>query len=163
MATFNSNLPHLRPTKNSSQLIVNGKPFLMLAAELHNSSLSSAAYISTVWQEMKDTNINTLLGSVTWEMIEPSEGQYDFSQLDKVILGARQHDMHLVLLWFGSFKNALSTYVPAWVKKDIDRFPRVHVLDDDREIKTIELLSPFSQRAADADARAFSALMRHLK
>ncbi|KAK0106208.1 hypothetical protein ONS96_003851 [Cadophora gregata f. sp. sojae] len=156
-------IPHLRKTKNSSQLIVNGKPFLMLAGELHNSSLSSANFMSTVWQNMKDANINTLLGSVTWEMIEPVEGQFDFSELDKVILGAREYNMHLVLLWFGSFKNALSTYVPRWVKKDVKRFPRVHVSEAGAVTRTEELLSPFCEAAWTADAKAFSALMTHLK
>ena len=135
----------------------------MLAGELHNSSLSSAAYMSTVWPVMKSMNINTLLGAVTWEMIEPREGHFDFSELDKVILGARSQGLHLVLLWFGSFKNALSTYVPAWVKKDVSRFPRVHILDDDRRLKTIELISPFVSRAWEADSKAFATLMRHLK
>ena len=135
----------------------------MLAGELHNSSLSSAAYMSTVWPVMKSMNINTLLGAVTWEMIEPREAHFDFSELDKVILGARSQGLHLVLLWFGSFKNALSTYVPAWVKKDVNRFPRVHILDDDRRLKTIELISPFVSRAWEADSKAFATLMRHLK
>jgi Domain of unknown function (DUF5597)/Beta-galactosidase len=156
-------IPHLRPTKNSAQLIVQGKPFLMLAAELHNSSLSSAEYMSTVWQNMVDMNINTLLGSVTWEMIEPEEGHFDFSELDKVIFGAREHGMHLVLLWFGSFKNALSTYVPKWVKKDVKRFPRLKVLDEERKKKTIELVSPWSKNALEADSKAFATLMKHVK
>lgn len=135
----------------------------MLAGELHNSSLSSAAYMSTVWPTMKEMNINTLLGSVTWEMIEPQEGVFDFAEFDKVLEGARAHGMHLVLLWFGSFKNALSTYVPGWVKKDVDRFPRAHVLDVERKLRTIELVSPFNERAWQADAGAFRALMRHLR
>ncbi len=156
-------IPHLRPTKDSYQLIVKGQPFMMLAGELHNSSLSSAAYMSTVWPKMKYMNINTLLGAVTWEMVEPVEGQFDFTELDKVILSARNHGLHLVLLWFGSFKNALSTYAPGWVKKNVNRFPRVHVLDEDRKLKTIELISPFNPRAWEADSRAFARLMRHLK
>lgn len=97
--------PHLVSNGWSKQLHVKGKPFLMLAGELQNSSMTSAEYMDTVWQKMKDTNINTLLGCVTWEDIEPREGVFDFSELNKVILGARKHDMHLVLLWFGSFKN----------------------------------------------------------
>jgi len=157
------NIPHLRKTKNSAQLIVKGKPFLMLAGELHNSSLSSAEYMSTVWPNMKRMNVNTLLGSVTWEMIEPTEGRFDFSELDRVILDARRYDMHLVLLWFGSFKNAMSTYVPQWVKRDVKRFPRVHVEDDEGTLETIELISPFNERAWEADAKGFTALMRHLK
>jgi beta-galactosidase GanA len=70
--------------------------------------MTSAAYMSTVWQKLVDTNINTVLGCVTWEDIEPTEGHFDFSELDQVILGAREHELHHVLLWFGSFKNGTS-------------------------------------------------------
>jgi len=79
----------------------------MLGGELQNSSLSSAEYMSKVWPKMVATNVNTLLGSVSWEMIEPEEGRFDFDELDKVILGAREHGLHLILLWFGSFKNGM--------------------------------------------------------
>jgi len=156
-------IPHLRKTKTSSQLVVDGQPFLMLAGELHNSSLSSAKFMNTVWRKMKAANINTLLGSVTWEMIEPVEGQFDFRELDKVILGARENDMRLVLLWFGSFKNGLSTYAPSWVKRDIKRFPRVHILEAGGVLKTLELISPFCEAGWKADGKAFATLMRHLK
>jgi len=135
----------------------------MLAGELHNSSFSDAAYMSTVWPKMKATNINTLLGSVAWEMIEPIEGRFNFSQLDDVILEARKFDMHLVLLWFGGFKNAFSTYAPAWVKQDVKRFPRVHTLEVGGVMKTLELVSRFCEEDWKADAKAFAALMRHLK
>ncbi|RDW84475.1 hypothetical protein BP6252_02065 [Coleophoma cylindrospora] len=155
--------PHLRKTKTSSQLYVNGKPFMMLSGELHNSSLSSASFMSSVYPNMKAANVNTLLGSVTWEMIEPVEDQFDFSELEKVILGAREQDMRLVLLWFGSFKNALSTYAPGWVKMDVKRFPRVHVKEAGDVTRTLELVSPFNERAWKADAKAFAKLMKHLK
>lgn len=100
-----SSIPRLVDTAWSKQLHVKGKPFLMRAGELQNSSLTSPEYMDTVWQKMVDTNYNTLLGCVTWEMIEPEEGVFDFAVLDQVILGARRHGLHLVLLWFGSFKN----------------------------------------------------------
>lgn len=98
-------LPHLQRTETSCQLIVNDEPYLMLAAELQNSALTSAKYMSEVWPKLVAANINTVLGCVSWEMIELEEGKFDFSELDKVIHDARQHDLHLVLLWFGSFKN----------------------------------------------------------
>lgn len=101
----NTNIPHLAENENSKQLIVKGRPFLMRAGELQNSSLTSVEYMKPVWQKMADTNINTLLGCVTWEMVEPQEDTFDFSVLDEVILAARKYSMHLVLLWFGSFKN----------------------------------------------------------
>lgn len=99
------NIPHLAQNENSKQLIVKGRPFLMRAGELQNSSLTSVEYMEPVWQKIVDTNINTLLGCVTWEMIEPEEGVFDFSVLDEIILAARKHSVHVVLLWFGSFKN----------------------------------------------------------
>jgi hypothetical protein len=127
--TINYSPPHLHKTKTSAQLIVHGEPFLMLAGELHNSSLSSARFMQDVYPEMRKMNVNTLLGSVTWEMIEPEEGRFDFAELDAVIEGARQHDMHLVLLWFGSFKNALSTYVPGMSRiSDVAQFRDLHYL-----------------------------------
>ena len=156
-------IPHLRKTHTSYQLIVKDKPFLMLAGELHNSSLSDSVYMTEVWLNMKAMNVNTLLGAVTWEMIEPEEDCFDFVGLDQIIFDARAHEMHLVLLWFGSFKNALSTYVPGWVKKNVRRFPRVHTLEAGGVMKTLELVSPFNERAWQADAKAFARLMKHLK
>ena len=105
MGSLSIDIPHLKDNANSKQLIVNGRPFLMRAGELQNSSLTSVEYMEPVWQKMVDTNMNTLLGCVSWEMIEPEEDIFDFSVLDDIILAARKHSMHLVLLWFGSFKN----------------------------------------------------------
>lgn len=100
--------PHLRKTETSQQLVVNGRPFLVLGAELQNSSMSSAAYMEPIWPRLVAANINTVLGCVTWEMIEPEEGRFDFEELDKVILAARQNKLRLIILWFGSFKNGAS-------------------------------------------------------
>lgn len=155
--------PHLSRLENGNiQLIVKGKPFLMLSGELHNSSLSSAKFMSEVWPAMKAQSINTLLGSVTWETIEPKEGHFDFSELDLVLAGAREHGMHLVLLWFGTYKNGISTYAPGWVKRDVKRFPRVQVLEAGGVKRTVEMVSPLSNECCEADGRAFAALMRHL-
>jgi beta-galactosidase GanA len=106
-----SDIPHLRKTETGQQLIVNGRPFLSLAGELQNSSLTSAEYMDTVWQKLADTHFNTVLGCVTWEDIEPVEDEFNFTELDKVILGARKHGLHLVLLWFGSFKNGMFPFI----------------------------------------------------
>lgn len=98
-------VPHLRQVGDTQQLIVNGEPFLMLGGEVQNSQFSSAKYMDTVWPRLKQANLNTVFGSVSWEQIEPTEGRFDFRELDGVIAGARRHHLHIVLLWFGSFKN----------------------------------------------------------
>jgi GH35 family endo-1,4-beta-xylanase len=105
MATESSTFPHFEETPNSKQLYVDGKPYLILGAELQNSSMSSAEYMKPIWSKLAAMNINTILGNVTWEQIEPEEGKFDFEQLDLVIRDARAHGFRLVLLWFGSWKN----------------------------------------------------------
>ncbi|KZL71019.1 glycoside hydrolase [Colletotrichum tofieldiae] len=157
-----SHLPHLGRRNGNTQLILKGKPFLMLSAELHNSSLSSARFMSEVWPAMKANHINTLLGAVTWEDIEPVEGQFRFSELDAVLAGAREHGMHLVLLWFGTYKNGISTYAPHWVKRDTKRFPRVQCLEAGGVKRTIEMITPLSEEGCKADSRAFAELCKHL-
>jgi beta-galactosidase GanA len=84
------------------QLVVDEEPYLMRPAELNNSSFSSAEYMDTVWPRLVDYNINTILGSIAWEQIEPEEGKFE---LDKVLSGARKHGLKVVLLWFGAHKN----------------------------------------------------------
>lgn len=100
-----ADIPIIASVGGSRQLHVRGKPFLILGGELQNSSLTSAEYMEPVWQRLLDSHINTVLGCVTWELIEPAEGEFDFTELDLNIQTARQHGIHLILLWFGAFKN----------------------------------------------------------
>jgi beta-galactosidase GanA len=58
------------------------------------------------------------------ELLEPREDQFDFALVDSLIADARRNEMHLVLLWFGSWKNSMSSYVPEYVKTNQARFPR---------------------------------------
>ncbi|MGO9639985.1 MAG: DUF5597 domain-containing protein [Candidatus Acidiferrales bacterium] len=151
--------PHLEKRGSSTQLIVDGKPFLILGGELLNSSSSSLAYMKPIWPRLAAMHLNTVLTPVAWETIEPEEGKFDFSNVDGLIQGARENNLRLVLLWFGSWKNTYSSYVPAWVKSNTERFPRVQTSDG----RDTERLSPFSVTNRDADARAFASLMRHLR
>jgi hypothetical protein len=155
-----SDLPHLRKQGTATQLIVDGQPFLMLAGELSNSSATGLDYMQRVWPKLvAQTKLNTVLAGVSWNQIEPQEGKFDFTVLDGVIQGARSHQMRLVLLWFGSWKNSMSCYVPDWMKRDFARYPRAQ----DSKGETLELLTPFSEANRDADVRAFTTLMRHVR
>lgn len=103
-------LPFLRDsTASGKQFFVNGEPFLIRGAQLQNSSLTSADYMNEIWPKLAEAHINTVLGCVTWEMIEPEEGKFNFDELDGVIEGARKYGLRLILLWFGSFKNGRSS------------------------------------------------------
>lgn len=154
----NEGTPQLRRHGSATQLIVDGSPFLVLGGELHNSSASSIAFMQPIWQRMRDLNINTVLTPVSWELIEPTEGSFDFTLVDDLIRAARGHDLRLIVLWFGSWKNGMSSYIPLWVKQDSARFPRVKLHTGE----TLEVLSTLTEANWQADARAFAALMRHL-
>jgi len=116
-------------------------------------------YMEPWWPKLKAMNLNTVLASVTWEQFEPEEGVFDYTVIDSLIENARAQKMKLVLVWFGSWKNGQSTYLPLWVKKDTDRFFRAKNKDGG----IIETVSPFCEAAMDADVKAFAALMKRVK
>lgn len=152
-------IPHLEPRGSAKQLFVNGKPFLMLGGELHDSSTGGVEYMRPIWKPMADANLNTVIASASWELVEPVEGKYDFVLVDSMIMGARKEGLKLIVLWFGTWKNGMSTYIPAWVKKDPKRFPMVK----DEKGNILNVVTTLSAEARDTDARAFAALMKHIK
>ena len=156
--TSASEIPHFRKQGTVTQMIVDGKPFLLLAGELNNDGATSLEYMKRTWPKLVGAKLNTVLAGVSWAQIEPQEGKFDFSVLDGVIQGARSHNLRLVFLWYASWKNGTSSYPPDWVKKDFERFPRAQIAGGE----SIDVLSPFSDANRDADARAFAALMRHI-
>ena len=151
--------PHLEKRGNTTQLIVQGEPWLALGCELGNSTSSSRDYLLPYWQKLKDAGVNTVLAVVSWEQTEPSEGQFDFTVVDDLLADARANNMKLVLLWFGSWKNGITSYTPTWVKKDTKRFP----LAQTPEGKPLPILTTLGEETCKADGKAFAALMRHLK
>jgi beta-galactosidase GanA len=152
-------MPRLETQGSARRLVVDGRPMLVLGGELGNSSASSQAYMARYWPKLKAMNLNTVLAPVSWELVEPKEGAYDFSSVDGLLKDARAQDMHLMILWFGAWKNSMSTYVPAWVKRDDARFPRAKAANGGSQ----EILSAFSAQTRDADAGAYAALLAHLK
>jgi beta-galactosidase GanA len=154
-----ANIPQLRRHGGATQLFVDGQPFLCLAGELHNSSASSLEYMTSIWPRLERMNLNTVIAPVSWELIEPAEGQFDFALVDGLIRDARAHQMRLVFLWFGSWKNGLSSYPPLWVKTDPVRFP----LAQDGKGQALDILATFGEATLKADAAAFAALLRYVR
>lgn len=139
-------------------LMVDGKPYFILGGQIHNSS-AWPSQLPEVWQSLEALHANTIEAPVYWEQFEPQPGHFDFTNVDQVVDGARAHHLHLILLWFGTWKNGNMHYVPGWVKTDSRRFPRVIRPDGE----PIDVLSPLSRNTLEADKAAFVALMRHLK
>jgi len=152
-------VPRIRMENGAGQLVVNGRAFLILGAELGNSSAGTAAEADTILPKLTALHVNTVLMPVTWEQLEPTEGKFDFSIVDHWTATARAQHLHVVLLWFGSWKNGFSNYAPEWVKADTKRFPRAEAVDG----KPLEILSTLSSETRAADSRAFAALLRHVR
>ena len=151
--------PHLEKQGTSMRLMVQGQPMLVLGGELANSSASSESYMAPHWSRLKQLHLNTVVTPVYWELLEPEEGHFDWKSVDALLKNARANDLKLVLLWFGTWKNSMSTYVPAWVKRNPERFPRAQLPDGEG----LDILSPLGPATRDADAHAFAALMGHLR
>jgi hypothetical protein len=152
-------VPHLEKRGLATQLIVDGKPFLVLGAEPPTSAPSNLEYLRYMFSVLGATHQNTAAIAVGWNWIEAEQGKFDFRIMDAAIQDARQTGQRIVLVWFGSWKNGVSSFAPIWVKADQDRFPRAQV----GEGRTAENLSTFSENNWAADARAFAALMRHIR
>jgi hypothetical protein len=152
-------IPHLEKRDGMTKLIVDGRPFICVAGELANSSSSDVETMKSAWPRLAQMNLNTILSVVSWDLIEPEEGRFDFSMVDYQIEAARANHLRLVFLWMASWKNGMSHYAPRWVKASQDRFPRVQ----DAAGHTLEILSTLSQANRDADAKAFAAVMKHIR
>lgn len=150
--------PKLVKENGHYALMVDGKPYLVLGGQIHNSS-DWPSELPQVWKSMTALHANTIEAPVYWEQFEPQEGHFDYTNVDKLLEGARAHNLHVVLLWFGTWKNGNNHYAPGWVKTDTKRFPRVVRPDG----LPIDVLSPLGKNTYEADKTAFVTLMRHLK
>ena len=151
-------IPRIVSKDGRHALMVDGAPFLVLGAQVNNSSNWPQA-LDDVWPAIDVVKPNTVMVPVAWEQVEAKEGTFDFSFVDVLLKQAREKDVRLILLWFATWKNNSPNYAPAWVKLDNTRFPRVVTADG----RTLNSLSPHAQTTLDADREAFVALMTHLK
>ncbi len=139
-------------------LMVDGEPYLMLGVQANNSS-AWPAYLDKVWPAAETLHANTVELPVYWEQMESTQGRFDFSVVDLMLKEAREHHVHLVLLWFGTWKNGSSHYTPEWIKLDQEKYPFLR----NEKGETLDSPSPFSDAFLNADKNAFRSLMRHLK
>ena len=164
-----TSVPQLHRTAGGAQLLIDGAPRLLLAGQAHNSAPSGERYFAELCDHVAKMNVQTLLVGVGWSSTEPVEGDDDFTGLDALLTQARAHQLRLVVLWFGSFKNAGSTYAPTWVRADTARFPRAVVHPTAKALFTYAeempkpVLSVFSPELRRVEQRAFAALLQHLE
>src|SRR5208283_1619998 len=149
----------LDKTDGHYRFLVDGKPYLMLSGQVHNSATSNADDLRKALDVLVGWHANTAEVPIYWEAVEPQPGQFDFRSVDLAVLAARKRELHLVILWFGTWKNGESHYVPEWVKRDKQKYTRaLGPLGEETEI-----ISPICRPAMEADSRAFAAVLQHIK
>jgi hypothetical protein len=153
--------PRLVQKDGRYALLVDGHPYLILGGQIHNSS-GWPSELPQVWKSMAALHANTVEAPVYWEQLEAQPGQFNFTNVDQIVEGARSHDLHVILLWFGTWKNGNNHYAPQWVKSDTKRFPRM-IRPDGEPIDVFSASGPASRNTLAADKAAFVALTRHLK
>jgi hypothetical protein len=153
-----ASIPRIVQKDGRYALFVDGAPYLILGAQVNNSS-AWPAMLPKVWPAMEFMHVNTVEIPVYWEQFEPEYGTFDYSVVDTLLDQARYENLHLVLLWFGTWKNGSNHYMPRWMKLDPERYPNMIGSDG----KNIDSPTPLAKNTLAADMKAFSALMRHLK
>ena len=151
-------MPQIVEKNGRHALMVDGRPFFMLGGQAHNSS-AWPGMLPQVWSAVKTIHANTLEIPIYWEQIEAQQGKFDFSLVDSLLKQGREHNVHLVLLWFATWKNGSNHYMPEWMKRDAGKYPNI----TGRDGRPVDSPSPHTQSAMEADANAFAAVMGYLK
>jgi len=151
-------IPALVEKNGRHTFMVDGKPYLILGGQAHNSS-AWPGMMPSVWQAVQEMHANTLEVPLYWEQIEPQPGKFDFSIVDTLLTQARRHNVRLVLLWFATWKNGSNHYMPEWMKQDAAKHPNIVGAKG----QPIDSPSPHIKATLDADIKAFTAVMKYLK
>lgn len=148
----------LQKEDQTTRLVVDGNPFIVLGGELGNSSAACTKDIEQIFPKLRRMGLNTVLVPAYWDLTEPEEGKFDFTLTDKAIEEARKNHLKIIFLWFGAWKNSMSCYTPLWFKTDYRKYPRAMTQNG----KPLEIASAFSDHVLQADNRAFTQWIKHI-
>ena len=89
-----------------------GKPFYSIGIQSHNSSSYMPEQLRETFHAAQLLEVNTVAVPVPWERYEPEEGCFNDAFISRILSLAREYLLHLVLLWFGTWKNGTMEYTP---------------------------------------------------
>ena len=112
-------MPELRELNGQKVLHVDNKPFLILSFQLNCDYCYDPRRIDRLMEQARRMGCNTVALLLYWRLIEPQEGQFDYSILESMLSSAIKHDLRIVLVWFGSYKNATMHYACLLYTSDV--------------------------------------------
>jgi len=74
------------PVTGTIRLSLCGRPTFLCGGELHNSAASSRDDIVSSCDRLVHLGCNAVLAPVSWELIEPREGDFDLTLVDALVL-----------------------------------------------------------------------------
>jgi len=140
-------VPRIVQKNGRFALLVDDAPFLIMGIE--DLTMGDWPPRPAIWPALEYMHVNTVEIAVYWQDFEPQPGKYDYAVIDRLLADARKHNVRLVPLWFGSYKNGHPHYMPDWMKLDPVRYP--HALD--QKGQAVDSPSPFATASLDADKR----------
>lgn len=135
-----------------------GRPFLPVGLQAHNSS-TGTNLIEKAIRAVKVYGGNTLETPLYWYQIESEQDVYCMDSVKTIIDQAREAELRLVLLWFGTSKNGHPNYVPEYIKLD----PKTYHLTIGPDGMPLPALSPHCRATLERDKKAFVKVMEFLK
>jgi hypothetical protein len=145
--------------KRHEQFTVMGVPFFPVGGQAHNSTSYVLDDLKISFDAVKKLNGNSCAVTICWDRFEPEEGCFDRAYITDMIDLAREMGVHLVFLWFGTWKNGIMSYCPAWVKKDTARFERARSADGTPMLN----LTCHVRANVEADAKAFREFVKTVR
>jgi hypothetical protein len=152
-------MPQMRELNGRRVLFVDDKPFLILGLQWDCDTPFSPEISDPLYAQAAKLGCNTAVLPLYWREVEPVEGEYDLSKLERRIEFARREGLRIVLVWFGTYKNGCLNYAPDFVKTNLTRFRRAH-RSNGTPLRNFSC--PSSMETWNADRKALEAVFRRL-
>lgn len=121
------------PAEPVKHLTVNGKPFLMLGAQLRTDFFrqldgKTSEALDPYFALAAQMNIMVVQVPVGWRDVEPLKDQYSSEWVVKLIELCERHNLKLEILWFGSNMCGYSVegHIPDYVVYNQSVYPRLN-------------------------------------
>jgi hypothetical protein len=146
------------PRAEKGNIIVCGQPRIILYGETLEDVMTDAAdvpYYGDQFDKWRRQGLNTVGAIIQWNRFELRKDEYEYAMIDGLIEAAKARNMHLIIVWFGTWRNLQSNYVPRYVWDEKIAFPAVKKngkQDNGR-------VSPHAMKCAVRDGLALQSLL----